>query len=82
MSSTSGLNFAAETLMFSGYEWGRSVSFGGSNRYSLTCFFDYKQTGWNKFYRALDNDFISMYLTLNNNVFKPFATKSFTNLLP
>jgi hypothetical protein len=80
-STNLGFTFPAETLLFSS-AFDRTVSLGGSNRYTMNYRFHFRPSGWNKYWRVSAQDFAPVYYWDDGSVNKPYATVSFSGIVP
>lgn len=79
-STSLGLTFAAETLLFLPNPVQRQVSTAGSSGFNYAVKFAYKPETWNKFYRANTNSYESIY-DLAGSVVKPYVPANLIALL-
>ena len=58
---TLGLTYPAETLLFAGGSPSRRITSTGADTFKLTERFQYKASGWNKFFRQASKEYESIY---------------------
>lgn len=78
--SSFGLTFAAESLLYLPNPVTKTVTTAGSDGYTYTNKFSWNPYGWNKFYRPATNSWENIY-DLLGNVVKPYAPANLSALL-
>lgn len=81
VSPSLGLTFPIETLLFVPPKTNRNVTINGDNSYTMSCRYSVRPSGWNKFWRAKTQSFVSMYDD-EGNVYKNFPPASFAGMVP
>lgn len=83
VSSTSlGLSFAAETLLYNPPVVSRTVSIGGSNRYTIQYRFSYRAQTWNQYWRSKTGAFAQVKKKADGSDYDSYATASFSGIVP
>ena len=78
-SLTLGVTFPAETLLYSTISLEREIYADGADAWSVTFRFTYREPGWNVFWRADLNAWVSIYHT-DGTLIKPIPTGNFRTL--
>jgi hypothetical protein len=75
-----GLTFPLETLLFQPPNTSRTFDTNGTEGFTLQMKFNYKEQGWNKFWRAKTNAWEEIFRQ-GGLVYKPYAPADFSALL-
>lgn len=81
LSPTTGLSYAAETLMFCPAPISNTYTTGGSSGFNYTIKFAYRPNGWNKYWRPQTQAWESIYLD-DGTLYKSYPPADLSSLLP
>lgn len=77
-----GVIFPSGTLLLNSSRAGRTVSFGGANRYQIETRWSFNPMSWNKFWRVRSMQYEELYLKGTSNQYYNFPSTNFSGLLP